>query len=179
MYFIIIYRKKNLCTKNNNNWVGIVFVIMRALQRETTINSISVIICSLQSKSANSNVSAISLWLKKQLFKFKIWKAGFWRQEKRHLSKFSVCGILQASGKWLKVCFSIMLHLFSVIGIFIRKKKHGNVNPNNISTHDVILSTLKEHLRRQVSVCPSMNFRFSVDHRGNFSFELQVLCQNC
>lgn len=76
------------------------------------------------------------------------------------------------------MCFSIMLHLFSILSIFIRKT-HDNVNPNNISTHDVILSILKAHLRRHVSEYPSMNFRFRVDHRGNFSLKLQVLCQNC
>lgn len=44
----------------------------------------------------------------------------------------------------------LMLHLFLVLVIFIRKSPLA-VSTKNVATHDVILSTLKEHLRRHLS----------------------------
>ena len=72
-----------------------------------------------------------------------------------------------------------MLHLFSVLSIFMRKNTTHDLNLNNVSAHDVILRTLEEHLRRHVTEYLSVNFRFRDDHRGNVSMKLQVSCQDC
>lgn len=37
MYYIIIYREKNVCTHNNKNWEGDVFIFMCILPLETPL----------------------------------------------------------------------------------------------------------------------------------------------